>query len=256
MKCSRLDPAGLPVAAAAALGRALHAARVTDRLDAAGNAQLLARPLVAIAGSREAAPWSLTAIEGLAGHLAAQGACIVSGGAVGTDEAAHRGALQAGGSTIIIPPLPLADIDPSAWRSRLAPLLDRGRTLFLSPFPRGTRPSRSHPILRNRLIVALAAAAVAGETGLSGGTNHFLHCALFWGLPVYFLDTRPKEEQLRVALETLEQRGATRFTERDAMEAALPRQILAAVREHERRRDEEDGQQMRLCEDEEFYAAE
>ena len=57
----------------------------------------LARPAVAIVGSRAASPYALAVAERLAADLAARGVVVVSGLARGVDSAAHRGALAAGG---------------------------------------------------------------------------------------------------------------------------------------------------------------
>ena len=221
---------GLPPDAWRLLAEAQRAAGLRGNLFAAGNPEVLRRPLAAIAGSREAEGWALTALEALAGNLAHEGLAIVSGGARGTDVAAHRGALQAGGSTIVIVPCSLQDIDLQTWRPGMARLWDFERTLFLSPFPAGFRPARSAPIVRNRLIAALAHVAVAGQTGLQSGTNHFISQVLAHGTPLYFLDALQEDKQLAAALVELQRRGARPFHAEATLDADLARAIAAEAR--------------------------
>ena len=61
-----------------------------------GDAASLAQPVIAIVGSRYATPSSLDVARALARDLAGVGFVIASGLARGVDEAAHRGALDAG----------------------------------------------------------------------------------------------------------------------------------------------------------------
>src|SRR5690606_35537498 len=111
--------------------RALDTARLSEPIFYSGNLSLLSRPLISMAGSRAAALWALTLMEGRAGRRVGQGCCIVSGGAVGTDSAAHRGALPSGGETTCILPSPLDDLGVNTRRPELRGLLDWNRMLFL-----------------------------------------------------------------------------------------------------------------------------
>ena len=65
------------------------------RLYCRGDPAALARPAVAIVGSRRCTRHGAQQAFALARDLAAQGICVVSGLAYGIDAAAHRGALAA-----------------------------------------------------------------------------------------------------------------------------------------------------------------
>jgi len=67
-----------------------------------GDVGALAGRSVAVIGSRAATPYALEVARRLAGELAGRGVTVVSGLARGADAAAHRGSLEAGGSTVAL----------------------------------------------------------------------------------------------------------------------------------------------------------
>ena len=62
----------------------------------------LARPAVAVVGSRAATPYALEVAQRLGEELAARDVVVVSGLARGVDSAAHRGSLAGGGPTVAV----------------------------------------------------------------------------------------------------------------------------------------------------------
>src|SRR5262245_33150015 len=64
-----------------------------------GNVEALARPSIAIVGTRHPTPYGIGMAERLAGDLAARGLVIISGLARGVDTAGHRGAIKVKGKT-------------------------------------------------------------------------------------------------------------------------------------------------------------
>lgn len=133
-----------------------------------GESAALARPCVAIVGTRRATPRGLAVARGLARDLAERGWVIVSGLALGIDGEAHRGALAVGGVTVAVMatgPERTYPIEHGDLRRRIEagggcavtegePDAAVGRWLF----PR-----------RNRLIAALARAVVVVEAPIHSG---------------------------------------------------------------------------------------
>ena len=67
-----------------------------------GNASLLARPGIAVVGTRAPSPYGAGMAELLARDLANRRMAVFSGMARGVDTAAHKGALDAGGATLAV----------------------------------------------------------------------------------------------------------------------------------------------------------
>ena len=82
--------------------RAIHdpPAGIFLRGDAAP--ELLARPAIAIVGARASSGYGASVARSLARELAAAGLVVVSGLARGIDAEAHRGALEADGTTVAV----------------------------------------------------------------------------------------------------------------------------------------------------------
>jgi DNA processing protein len=124
---------------------------------------------VAVVGGRRASPLRQAVARSLAAGLAAAGWCVVSGGAVGVDAAAHAGALDAGGRTVAVLGCGLDVAYPRANVRLLARVAAEGGTL-LSEHPPAARPRAAHFLPRNRLIAASAAAVVVVEAAETSGS--------------------------------------------------------------------------------------
>jgi DNA processing protein len=124
---------------------------------------------VAVVGGRRASPLRRAAARTLAAGLASAGWSVVSGGAVGVDAAAHAGALDAGGGTVVVLG---CGLDVPYPRANLG-MFDRVRAAggtVLSEHPPGSRPRAANFLPRNRLIAALAAAVVVVEAAEGSGS--------------------------------------------------------------------------------------
>jgi DNA processing protein len=125
-------------------------------------------PGIAIVGARRASSYGVEVSRGLGRSLAATGATVLSGMALGVDSAAHAGALEAGGRSVAIlgggcdVPYPVA-------KRRLHGELAAGGAL-VSELPPGTHPRPWTFVARNRLIAALARTVVVVEATRHSGS--------------------------------------------------------------------------------------
>lgn len=125
----------------------------------AGDPACLLRRTVAIVGSRESGLYGLDSALTLARGLAEAGVCVVSGLAVGIDAAAHRGALDAGGSTAAVLGCGLDDPYPVANRELRARIAAEGGAV-VTELPPGTEPTPGEFPWRNRIIAGLSLCTV------------------------------------------------------------------------------------------------
>jgi DNA processing protein len=124
---------------------------------------------VAVVGGRRASPLRRAAARALGAGLAAAGWSVVSGGAVGVDAAAHRGALDGGGRTVVVLGCGLDVAYPRANTDLFARVLAAGGGV-VSEHPPGAPPRPAHFPPRNRLIAAMAAAVVVVEAAEDSGS--------------------------------------------------------------------------------------
>jgi DNA processing protein len=122
---------------------------------------------VAVVGARAATDYGRRVSSDLAAELSERGWTVISGGALGIDAAAHRGALAADGPTVAV----LASGIDVAYPPRNEVLLAEigRRAVLVSEWPPGTTPTRLRFLVRNRVIAALTRATVVVEADLRSG---------------------------------------------------------------------------------------
>jgi DNA processing protein len=135
----------------------------------AGPAPPQAMASVAVVGGRRASPLRRAAARSIGAGLARAGWCVVSGGAVGVDAAAHTGAVDAGGRTVVVLGCGLDVPYPRANTGLFARVLAGGGT-FAREHPPGAHPRAANFLPRNRLIAALSAAVVVVEAAEGSGS--------------------------------------------------------------------------------------
>jgi DNA processing protein len=124
---------------------------------------------VAIVGARGATQVGMRRAHAIAKHLGRHRVRVVSGGALGIDGAAHRGALAGGGTTTVVLGSGIDVLYPQRHAALFAEIVERGGAL-VSQFPRGMLPRRSTFLQRNHLIAALASAVIVVEADVRSGS--------------------------------------------------------------------------------------
>lgn len=123
---------------------------------------------IAMVGSRKPSDYALRVSEQLSYQLAAHGAVIVSGLAVGGDAAAHKGALRAGGFTAAVIGGGHDIVYPFENRFLYEDIAVRG--VILSEYPPGTHHDGKHFPVRNRIISGLSVGVVVTGAAHHSGT--------------------------------------------------------------------------------------
>jgi DNA processing protein len=139
---------------------------------------------VAIVGSRSASETALAATYDLAQQVAKASIPVVSGLALGTDSAAHEGALSVGGSTVAVLPTGIDEVYP-AENADLAEQIRTNGTL-VSQFLPATPSTWSTFLLRNAVISGLSRISVVMSGEERSGTQDEVEHAVRQGRPVAF----------------------------------------------------------------------
>lgn len=122
---------------------------------------------VAVVGSRDSTTYGEAVAREIGAGVARAGRCVVSGAAFGIDQAAHRGALAADGSTVAVLACGVDRAYPSAHRELIDLIAKRGAVV--SEVPPGTAPTRLRFLSRNRIIAALSTGTVVVEAAVRSG---------------------------------------------------------------------------------------
>lgn len=124
-------------------------------------------PTVAIVGARSANRQGLRMADELASDVARAGVTVVSGGARGIDWAAHTGALEGGGRTVMVLGCGHGVEYPKGSNALREQVTDAGAVV--SELPVDARPRPLNFPKRNRIVAALADAVVVVQAGERSG---------------------------------------------------------------------------------------
>ncbi|MGN0034449.1 MAG: DNA-processing protein DprA [Coriobacteriales bacterium] len=138
---------------------------------------------LAVVGARQATPYGLECTRLFAGRAAALGVVVVSGAAIGCDQAAARAALEQGGKTVAVMGCGADVVYPRSASSLLADIVSSGGAV-VSEQRWGVQPRKGMFVRRNRIIAGLARATLIVEAGLPSGTFGTADAALSAGRDV------------------------------------------------------------------------
>jgi len=137
---------------------------------------LLARPGIAVVGTRHPSPYGSGVAEMLARDLAARRLLIISGMARGVDSCAHRGALTARMPTVAVWGTGIDVVYPKENKKLAEEILALGGAI-VSEMPMGTFPAPQNFPRRNRILSGLSVAVLVVEAAENSGTRVTARCA-------------------------------------------------------------------------------
>jgi DNA processing protein len=150
-----------------------------------GNVDTLHLPALAIVGSRNPTNGGERNAFEFSRHMAGCGFCIVSGLAQGIDSAAHRGAIDAGSSTVAFLGHGIDIVYPQSNRELADEIVQNGA--LVSEYPPGTPPLKAYFPQRNRLISGLSLGTLVVEAARRSGSLITARLAAEQGREVFAL---------------------------------------------------------------------
>jgi DNA processing protein len=181
-----------------------------------GNADVLAMPLIAIVGSRNASATGVKMTERLTRGLCEAGFAIASGLARGIDAAAHRASLATG--TLAVLAGGQDRVYPPEHAGLLDDVLHTG--LAVTEMPLGWEPRARDFPRRNRLISGVSLGVVIVEAAKRSGSLITARLALEQGREVFAVPGSPLDSRAE-GTNSLIKQGATPVTEADDIVSVL-----------------------------------
>lgn len=186
-----------------------------------GDLTVLSTPALSIIGSRRATPYGIALAEMTAKIAAQSGITVVSGGAIGCDQAAGRAALGEGGRHVVV----LGTGADVVYPRSAGPMIERclvsgGAVVSLEPWGFAPRPWAFPK--RNRVIAALSRALFVAEAGMPSGTFSTAEAAFGLGREVLAAPGSILSPQSRGSNDLIAN-GACCIADADALETAIAR---------------------------------
>lgn len=135
---------------------------------AKGRPELLARPSLAVVGSRNATTQGMVNAEQFSAALSEAGLTIISGLALGIDTAAHTGGLRGSGSTVAVIGTGADIVYPARNRALAHRIAENG--CIVSEYPLGVGAIAANFPRRNRIISGLAQGVLVIEAAAQSGS--------------------------------------------------------------------------------------
>lgn len=142
------------------------------QLYALGDADLNAKYIVAIVGTRSATTYARQVINNIVDGLHRRlpdGLLIVSGMALGCDIMAHRRAVDDGVPTVGVLAHGLDHIYPAVHRQFASKLVSEGRGMLLTQYPEGSRIHKNNFLSRNEIVAGMSDCVIVAESAADHG---------------------------------------------------------------------------------------
>lgn len=143
---------------------------------------------ISIVGTRNVTSYGSSAAYTISHDLASAGAIIVSGMALGTDTAAHRGALDAKGTTVAFLGCGINVVYPKENAKLMDEIIATGAVM--TDYPPFSRPEGRHFPVRNRLISGVSHGVLIVEAAKKSGALITANHALNQGKLLYAIPGR------------------------------------------------------------------
>ncbi len=158
-----------------------------------GNLHTLKKAMVSIVGTRHATAAGMNMIADIAAAFASHNTAVVSGMAIGTDTAAHRGALRAMGDSVTVAVL-AGGVDyiwPLENESLYWNIVERG--CVISEMPVGFVPLATNFVQRNRWVAGMSDKLILGEADMKSGSMTTANFAIGYGRDVWAIPSHPAD---------------------------------------------------------------
>lgn len=175
---------------------------------------------IAVVGARRATAGGQVVTEELSMELAASGFTIVSGLARGVDEAAHRGALAAGGRTIAVLGCGIDRTYPPEHGRLRKEIESHGAVI--SELSIGSPPHSGHFPRRNRIISGLSLGVVVTEAAIDSGSLITARLAAEHGREVFAVPGFVKADTSRGTSALIKEGAALIENAKDVIDAIAP----------------------------------
>jgi len=171
---------------------------------------------VAIVGTRHPTPDAYGYARQLAGELAVAGAIIVSGGAKGVDTAAHLGALDVGGSTVVVAPAGFERPYPPENAELFRRVVESGG-VYLTAEAAEEPAGLAKFFRRNAILAALSHALVVCEAPLRSGARNAAAAARRLGRALFVVPAVPWNSKGQGNVAELQLGARALFSHRDVL---------------------------------------
>lgn len=175
---------------------------------------------IGIVGTRKASDYAIKSADVMSRGIAQCGAIVVSGGALGVDSAAHRGAVMCGGKTVAVLGCGLGT-NYLAENKSLRDIIKANGAL-VTEYPPFTKASKYTFPLRNRIISGLSLGVLVVEAGLKSGSLITANLALEQNRDVFAIPCSILSEEYA---------GTNRLIDDGAYVATKPSDLLAPYAE-------------------------
>ena len=158
-----------------------------------GNLETLKKKTISIVGTRHATAAGMEFVANIAQRANENGYAVASGMAIGTDTAAHMGAIRSGiqYSTIAVLAGGVDYIWPLENESLYWEIVARGA--IISEMPVGFVPVAKNFVQRNRWVAGICEKLILGEADLKSGSMATARFAIDYGVDVWAIPSHPSD---------------------------------------------------------------